>query len=202
MIINFSNDCDPYGYRYISCFFNLRSHYIFVSKKACYSSLCALSSSKCKRVWEIHDVNNSTFSGIVRNPYGRLESLYKDKVLLNVDPNGGLQLTQKEIVNIFGKDRFFGKNISFEDFIFAMPKLIATECHFFPQSKFIPSFVTAIHHMESYNEINEAFSLFDSESIICNKTEPIQLFWSSKMYEIINSIYNDDFIRFGYELCW
>jgi len=130
MNINFFSNCDPHDYNYISCFFNLKDQYVFVSKKVCYSSFTTLNSVKCKRVWQIDDINKSILRAIVRNPYSRLESLYKDKLISNVDKNA-VQTCQKEVIKIFGEELFFNNKISFENFVLSMPQLINTECHFF-----------------------------------------------------------------------
>lgn len=197
MNIKFLENRDLYSYSYISCFFNFKNEYVFVSKKARYSSFCSLEQSKCRRVWEISDLNNSIIHGIVRNPYSRLESLYKDKLSYNVDKEH-IQTNQREIIKIFGETRFFELQISFEDFVLAIPDLIHTECHFFSQSKFIPRFVENIHHMENKKELNYVFSLFDNEVVICNKTPDLKLEWTYEMRNTINKMYYDDFNRFNY----
>jgi len=65
---------------------------------------------KCKRVWQIDDINKSILRAIVRNPYSRLESLYKDKLISNVDKNA-VQTCQKEVIKIFGEELFFNNKI-------------------------------------------------------------------------------------------
>lgn len=197
MNINFLDNRDPHNYTYISCFFNLKNQYVFASKKVCYSSFSSLPPAKCQRVWEIHDINTAKLHGIVRNPYSRLESLYKDKAYINVD-RSGMQIIQKEIVNVFGADKFFDKKITFEEFVLAMPKLIDTECHFFPQSKFIPTFVNEIYHMENKQDVDALFSVFDCESVVSNKTQVMNLVWTSEMRNVVNTLYYEDFHRFGY----
>ena len=69
----------------------------------------------------------------------------------------------------------------------AIPDLIHTECHFFPQSKFIPRFVENIHHIENKKELNYVFSLFDNEIVICNKTPDLKLEWTYEMRNIIRN---------------
>jgi len=199
MNIQFLENRDLYGYNYISCFFNLNTEYVFVSKKACYSSFCSLDKTKCQRVWSISDLNNSILRAVVRNPYSRLESLYKDKLLCNVDREN-LQTNQREIIKIFGETMFFDIAISFEDFVLAIPNLIHTECHFFPQSKFIPKFVNNIHQIENEKELRYVFSLFNSELVVCNKTPDFKFEWTREMRNTINKLYYDDFIRFNYIL--
>lgn len=197
MNIQFSENYDLYNYKYISCFFNLKNEYVFVSKKVCYSSFCSIDQTKCRRVWEISDFNNSILRAIVRNPYSRLESLYKDKLLYNVDKEN-IQMNQIEIIKIFGESMFFDFKISFADFLFEIPNLIHTECHFFPQSMFIPKFVDNIHKMENKSELNYVFSLFNGNNVICNKTPDLKLEWTHEMRNIINKLYYEDFIRFNY----
>ena len=197
MNINFFTNCDSYNYNYISCFYNLKDQYIFVSKKVCYSSFNTLTSMKCKRVWQIDDINKSVLRAIVRNPYSRLESLYKNKLITNFDKND-IQSCQKEVIKIFGEELFFNNKISFENFVLSMPRLINTECHFFPQSKFIPRFVNHIHHLENKDEIRNVFSLFNTEPIVCNQTSNIQLDWNKNMKNVIKKLYKEDFTRFNY----
>lgn len=197
MNIQFSENYDPYKYKYISCFFNLKNEYVFVSKKVCYSSFCSMDQNKCRRVWEILDFNNSILRAIVRNPYSRLESMYKDKLLYNVNKEN-IQTNQIEIIKIFGESMFFDLKISFADFVFAIPNLIYNECHFFPQSMFIPKFIDNIHKMENKSELDCVFSLFNRNNVICNKTPDLKLEWTYEMRNIINNLYYEDFIRFNY----
>lgn len=188
---------DPYGYNYISCFNNFKNDYVFVSKKVGFTSFSKIDDTKCKRVWEIINFNNSIMRAIVRNPYRRIESLYKDKCVMRVDENL-IQNSQNEIINIFGKEKFFNKQICFEEFVNNLSKMIKNECHFFPQTEFIPNFVKYIHKIENIQEIENIFSIFDSDVKHDHITIDLELKWTSEMKNIINQLYTEDFKNFNY----
>lgn len=196
MNVQFYN-ADLYNYNYISCFNNFKNEYVFVSKKVAFTSFCKLDCTKSRRVWQILDFNNSITRAIVRNPYRRIESLYKDKCLTCVDENI-IQNTQSEIIKIFGKEKFFKKEISFEEFIDKLPQLINSECHFFPQTEYIPSFIKNIYKIENRESIKNIFSLFNSEEMREHKSIEMELKWTRNMRTVINQLYIEDFKKFEY----
>lgn len=207
MKISFT-DKDSHNYNYISCFYNLKNDYVFVSKKVCYSSFCSIDTNKCIRTWEVNDTLN--LNGLVRNPYIRLESLYKDKLIKNLDslklkycPCCGnkpdIQHCQSHIIDLFGEKKFFNKQISFKEFVLSLSHLVTKECHFFPQSKFIPKFVDKIFYLESETDIECLFRLFDTEKLVKNTTFKQNLEWDKEMYDVVNNVYCEDFKRFNYK---
>lgn len=197
MKIQFYTNHDIFDYNYICCFYNLKNQYVFLSKKVCFSSFCLLDEKECKRTWDIEYNKSTILRSIVRNPYERLESLYKDKLIFNVDKNK-IQNTQTEIIKKFGEDKFFNKQISFEEFIFSLSELISGECHFYPQNSYIPDFVDYVHHIENKVEIDYIFSLFNSDRIFDNWTPKIDLHWTDGMRKLVNELYYEDFKRFNY----
>lgn len=208
MKISFT-DKDNYNHTYISCFYNHKRDYVFLSKKVCCSSFSSLDKNKCIKTWEVNDTN--ILNGLVRNPYTRLESLYKDKLIKNVDDlktkwckhcgvKPTIQHCQTHIVDFFGEEKFYNQEISFKEFILALPTFIDKECHFFPQSKFIPKFIDKLYYLENKEDLNNLFKLFDVEPVVVNKTYEKSFEWDNQMYDVVNTFYYEDFQRFGYKL--
>jgi len=93
--------------------------------------------------------------------------------------------------------------IGFEEFVVdGMPHLIDTESHFFPQTRFIPEFVTDHYHLENEQEVKFIFSLFNHEPLHIHRSSEFienKLVWTDEMKAVAFRLYQQDFERFGYE---
>lgn len=197
MVKNFSNNKDPYEFSFMYCFFNLKSSYVFSSQKVCTRSLYKLvDENKAQRVYDVNV--GLQLCALVRNPYTRIESLYRDKCYAAVDRQF-TQHCQKEIIKVFGEELFYNRSIQFEEFIIhGLDKLINSESHFFSQSRFIPEFIDEIYYIEKQSDLKYVFSLFDSDILHEHKTDNPKLVWTSKMKSVIAELYYEDFQRFRY----
>jgi len=202
MMINLENIKDKYGFSFTYCFYNLKKSYVFTSQKVCTRSFYKMvDQNKAQRVYDIN--LDCELNALVRNPYNRVESMYRDKFHKSVDENH-IQHCQKEIINIFGRDRFFKKTISFDEFIMCgLEKLVTSESHFYPQSKFIPEYIKNIFHIENSDNLSYVFSLFDSEVLHEHKTKNIvdsNVIWSIETTNIVYNLFITDFKRFNYNI--
>lgn len=161
---------------------------------------------------------------LVRNPYDRLESFYRDK--LYDAPNKAVfsedfrwQFCQDLIIEKFGNSEwsFFQKkefllSISFEQFIFFLDKIYLSDRHLSPQrlelNIIYKKWILPIH-FDCVLRVEEASTveflrneLNINTSIKRNFTKdlPIQLTWTRSMREIANNIYEEDFKNFGYPM--
>ena len=203
---------DSYEFSFVYCFFNLHSDCVFTSQKVGTRSLYRLEEEfgKAKRIYDLEDFYK--LHALVRNPYRRLESLYQDKLLVSVQRGffcyanntfGLVQRNQQEAMKIFGEQRVRQTEIGFEEFVVdGMPRLINTESHFFPQTRFIPDFVTDYYHLENEQEVKFIFSLFNHEPIHVHRSSEFvenKLVWTDEMKAVAFRLYQRDFERFGYE---
>jgi|688.fasta_scaffold531619_2 hypothetical protein len=191
---------DPYSYSYICCFYNLYSDCVFTSQKVCLNSFHKITNElkKAKRIYDIDPSYN--LHCLVRNPYSRIESLYKDKLLCSIVKNNP-QNCQLEIMKVFGENSFYDKKITFEQFVIeGLPILFDKESHFFPQSVFIPQFVSNVYHLEIKKELNYVFSLFCDNEYHEHKTYDYSFEWTSNMKDVVSSVYGQDFYRFSYDI--
>lgn len=200
MILNLENIKDEYGFSFTYCFYNLKKSYVFTSQKVCTRSFYKIvDQNKADRVYNI-DLK-CELNALVRNPYSRIESLYRDKFHKSVDKNN-VQHCQKEIIKIFGMDRFFDRSISFDEFVISgLSKLITTESHFYPQTKFIPEYIKNIFRVENSCDLYYIFSLFNTNIIHEHKTVNVvnsKIIWTDETKSIVEKLYSTDFKRFNY----
>ena len=105
---------------------------------------------------------SDTAYAIVRCPYTRLESFYKDKLIkaMNKEMN---QSCQRAMIDIFGRDRLVNHQVSFQEFVVEsfrknLPSVLEYkyyDSHFKTQSSFIPGPIDRIIHLENPTEIDE-----------------------------------------------
>lgn len=202
MFINLENIKDEYNFSFIYCFYNFKTSYVFTSQKVCTRSFYKIvDQNKADRIYNIN--LDYELNALVRNPYSRVESMYRDKFHKSVDKNH-IQHCQQEIIKIFGSDRFFKKTISFNEFItIGLEKLIVSESHFYPQSKFIPEYVKNVFHVENPHDLSYIFSLFDNEVLHEHRTDNVidsKINWNEETSNIVKNLYMSDFKRFNYNV--
>ena len=159
---------------------------------------------------------------IVRNPYDRLESFYKDKFvktpshkLLEYDQLQHCQKVFLPYLNIKRGDlpetiREKLLDFSFIQFIRTLPNTYLLNDHLYPQSmktklylknlKILSIPLTRIFRMESYEDMNylqEKLCLDLSKKY--NHTDIFKLAntWNPDLVRIVNRLYKKDFKRFG-----
>lgn len=185
--------------KYILCF--KKDHFlIFTSYKVAFSSLNHLVWDKKlvffdKKDLEKIDFNDFKSLALIRNPIRRIESIYKDKIVINANPDH-IQECQKEIINIFSRDVFFNKQITFEDFICNLHKFINSDAHFYPQNYFIPDSIDKYLSIENIGDTSSLENIIGCKLPVKNKTPKIKLKWTKEMKNIIYSLYDIDFKRF------
>lgn len=181
---------DPYNNTYFQ-FFLYENFYIVTSYKVASSTLRRI--KNLNRV-TVYDNSYKTYI-LVRNPYKRIESIYKDKVLgmkFNSDQN-----CQKEIFKFYKKT----DNISFKSFVEDfLPISLYKEMHFFPQNICIPYFVNEINILKMEKDMPFIFKITNSEIIHHNKSEDLNLVWDDNMINVIYKLYKLDFIEYGYDI--
>lgn len=163
---------------------------------------------------------------LVRDPYDRLESFFKDKLrksLLTYENNIHFewQNCQKIILKRLGYDpcaldaRRRLSRTSFEQFIRMLPFIYKIDAHLHPQYTVLGQYVTKFGIKIKFNFNN--FEVIKVEDIIelqsklsameidlskkINHTEDVfeSLEWNSDMRMIVNDIYYKDFISWNYE---
>jgi len=154
---------------------------------------------------------------LVRNPYTRLESFFKDKMRKNVSPDVPWQICQKLFFHHLGITDTHNdddiaeklKSFSFESFIHILPKVYVTDMHLHPQfwTTYLgirnwgwPLQFDQIFKIESDLEELKNTCQIDL-SIIQNDTKKIkeEITWTKEMKDIVKKTYHEDFKRYGYE---
>lgn len=181
---------DPYNYSYLQ-FFRGENFYIVTSHKVASSTLHAI-----KELQHIYYYDDSYITYVlVRNPYKRIESIYRDKVL-GMKQNAD-QYCQLELLKFFNKI----DNISFKSFIQDfLPFGIYKETHFFPQTTYIPNFLKNVKLLKMEIDMSFIFYLTNSKFVHINKTEESNVTWDADMRKTINNLYQEDFLNFGYDI--
>ena len=154
--------------------------------------------------------NNDTSYAIVRSPYSRLESFYRDKMIKAVTQDLN-QACQRAISELFGRERVVKKDISFQEFIITafqkgLPLKLEKkyyDSHLMTQSSFMPDRIDRIIHIENPEEMSELSEILGvrlteqkhnhTDDIDCDMT------WTPEMREIVRKFYQIDFERFGYQ---
>lgn len=163
---------------------------------------------------------------IVRNPYSRLESFFKNKfrsTLPNIIKSGKwqhcheiffpfLDLKSNDSASDIAKRL---SSISFSEFISLLPLTYKKDGHLFPQSwaksfyirkwglkLAVPLKYSSIFKLESKNDLTRLSEIFHLDlSIKENSTESImeEIKWSREEVHIINELYHDDFDAYAYD---
>ena len=178
---------------------------VFLSLKCGYSSFEFLvKNGKALKIKLVDPKAMNIF--IVRDPYKRIESFYKDKILkCNVQ---NLQFNQEVLKDYFGLQRLADKDIGFEEFVLSLQKgllerfyvgetmsadMLVYDQHIFPQYYFYPNGINRIVRLEDDFSMMSIFKEFDSDLIKRNVSPNGNLFWSEEMKKVIMKIFAEDF---------
>jgi hypothetical protein len=152
---------------------------------------------------------SDTAYALVRSPYTRLESFYKDKLIKAMSKEMN-QSCQRAMAEIFGRERLVNQQVSFQEFILEsfkrnLPHILEKkyyDSHFKTQSSFIPSPINHVIHIENLEEMDKLSDILgiNLNEYQYNNTNDIEiaLEWTSEMRELVNDFYRVDFERFGY----
>lgn len=163
---------------------------------------------------------------IVRNPYTRIESFFREKLrskvalITNKDKPYSIKLHQEIFFPFAGIKREEPEYIkkqklekfSWRQFINALPKVYDMDAHLRPQSRILKPTIRHIFQMELYYD--RFFKIEDSDdmkdlsnlginlSIKANRTNKSksEIFWNPRMIDLVQDIYKYDFKNFGYDL--
>lgn len=162
---------------------------------------------------------------LVRNPFTRLESFFREKLRSKV-----ALITSKETpYRIKLHQRIFFRfakikedepdyvkkekleNFSWNQFISALPKVYRLDAHLRPQSKIlnptirhilpVKIYYDRIFKIENSDDMNDLSNLGINLSIKANRTskENSEICWNHHMIELVQNIYKDDFLNFKYD---
>lgn len=154
---------------------------------------------------------------ITRDPYARLVSFYKDKLIKNMTPELS-QICQKELLKYFTKQELIKKQVSFERFIKALERGYADE-HVRPQYKVLERTghlrkkdgILHINHnapplyrIKIEQGINQLANLLEinPDDYQSNTTDDVHtdIVWTREMRRIVNVLYAKDFLLLGYSM--
>lgn len=154
---------------------------------------------------------------ITRDPYTRLVSFYKDKLIKNMTPDL-TQLCQKELLKYFTKDELINKKISFERFIKSLAKGYMDD-HVKPQYEVLQrtghlrkrngklefNYTSPpIYRIKLELGINQLSNILgiNPDCYLSNETSNVgvNIVWTREMRRIVNILYAKDFLLLGYSM--
>jgi hypothetical protein len=143
---------------------------------------------------------------IVRHPFVRLYSLYKNKILSEPIDSDFFERGVEKIVFKYWMDRFWA-GMTFNDFCKSVSSIPHHEAdpHFGPQFLQLPPANVYIMRMENLNqEINKVFPLLGLNPKIKHKNRSSNGSWHNELtsvvsFNAIGQYYYEDFKRFFYE---
>lgn len=166
-------------------------------------------------------VSHQPYFLLVRNPYTRLESFFKDKfrksVIISVEKNEW-QDCQKRFFPHLGLSPLMPpkevgeklSNTSFADMLSLLPKVYTSDPHIWPQHWHktilgvpIPMKFDKVFKIECADDLAQVATRFNLDfSISANSTQSVKetLVWTEAQIEMVQNIYREDFKRFGYSL--
>ena len=152
---------------------------------------------------------------IVRNPYGRLLSFYKDKFIKNISSATGFQNCQliffpHLLSEQFEKIKAGTGTIPFSYFVQILPKVFDQDTHLHPQSwiEYMgPKWLGIKIHYEKVFDMDKDLEELKSTLNLAlpkkeNSTKEVEFEaeWTEEDVKIVTDIYYSDFIRFGYPI--
>jgi hypothetical protein len=202
------------------------SYYIITSFKVMYSTLMRQSTIALQKNidFTLFPRYNTKVYFLVRNPYDRLASFYRDKFILhpgNAVPSDKFrwQNCQKIFFDeckvhseVFEEVRLSLMATTFDKFIEMLPSKYLLDWHLVPQ-------IYSLYHQDNDENIkvpvDRILKMEEEESMfilknnlhidtsICEnetKTKSVDTSWNAPLREIVNSLYQLDFDQLGYEM--
>ncbi|MFK7946398.1 MAG: sulfotransferase family 2 domain-containing protein [Saprospiraceae bacterium] len=154
---------------------------------------------------------------LVRNPYKRLESCFKDKFRKNLPVKRGQTIHRLfyPILGITKNDELQKVHeillaYTFEDFIKELPSVYNKDPHLYPQfwssllgfnrlnwnAKF--NKIYKLEHQQDIQDLEQNFKLNLKKTKNSTKKVETNIVWTSEMREIVNKIYKNDFLWYNY----
>jgi len=137
---------------------------------------------------------------ITRDPYKRLESFYRDKMVKHMNPKLN-QFCQQKLANFFTREELISRQVSFEQFIKAIEKGYTDE-HVALQSKILRSEPRhRIKLEEGLSALTPVLGV-NPDDYISNVTGEVDanVDWTPEMRSIVNKVYAADFVHCGYSM--
>jgi tetratricopeptide (TPR) repeat protein len=174
---------------------------IFLNLKCAYSTFKFYASKNHVFRYNRGDCNRFYKIALVRCPYKRIESFYKDKLIKQVTKTNRLPAQLDYLSYFFPRKKLIDQEVSLEELICAIDRGYMDD-HLIPQHENIPDNVDEIVHLEKKEEHQIIKQRFDIEFEKTHSTEDIQieLVWTDRMKGIIQKFYQKDFQLFGYEM--
>lgn len=147
---------------------------------------------------------------IVRDPYSRAESFFRDKLRENITDRVGWQPSQRPFLEFAGispgmqqqEANALLRQLSFPSFIEALKTVHSHDPHLHPQHWVLKGrAVDQIIHLEMREEMESLGKAIGIDLSIKENTtqkEKWPIHWTNKERQIINQIYEQDFKLFGY----
>lgn len=147
---------------------------------------------------------------IVRNPYTRLESFFRDKLGKHLDEDRKWARSQKIFFKPLGienkspHEKFNAlNNLNFESFVKLLPEVYTKNRHLHSQNRLFKKIKPKrVLYMEKEEDLLFlAENLHLDLSIKANTTDKTkqQLVWTPQMISIVNNLYAEDFELYNYE---
>ena len=142
---------------------------------------------------------NKTIYFITRDPYKRLESFYRDKMIKHMNP-GLNQYCQQMLTKYFTREQLINKQITFEQFLKAIEAGYSDD-HIALQHKILKS--QRPHYrikLERGLQCLEPILGINPDDYVSNTTEDVDITfeWTKEMRMIVNKLYAADFIHCSY----
>ena len=137
---------------------------------------------------------------ITRDPYKRLESFYREKMIKNVNPSLN-QYCQQKLLHHFPKERLINRKVTFQEFIKALEAGYNDE-HIALQSGIINCPID--HRIKLERGLWELTPVLgvNPDDYISNVSKDILVTfeWTKEMRMIVNKLYAADFINMQYNM--
>lgn len=155
---------------------------------------------------------------LVRDPYARVESFFRDKLRKHVDDSAKWQRSQRIFFPLLGLNKNLPPRqiqealqaFSFEHFIKALPRVYRKDPHLYPQhwvEYFGPqqwgwrmpfSNCLKIEEPEAIRTLERTLYLDFGPPQNSTRDMKEQLQWTPELRKIVQQIYEEDFNRYGY----
>lgn len=147
--------------------------------------------------------------GLVRDPYERLVSFYFDKLNKSLDDTNSFVRSQHIFFPVLNIEKASSlekyralKAIDFNEFIKLLPDIYDKNRHLHPQH-WVFACLKINRFLQIENQTSQYFIQNDLDidiSIKANVTQKDTFRWNSESRKIVNTIYNKDFKKYGYNM--